>query len=434
MRGKTNILPMVGGYVNAPVGNFVAGERLQLGDLVEKSYSDNPQQLQGTTPQNSQSNDLFKMYDGKYIVPLEISSRNVRIAVIEKSAEQFVSNEVNLFTFDSGYQTYYSIFVPINDRTFIIFAEAYSSSIPSIFYCKKVTYNGVDFSAQEIVCNTHPDFYYRAYWGNYYAVSDDGTLFVTADGKVYYVTLENNEAHLIGGQTISTTLSYDLRVIYLPTQDLFLVFKGGNYYIVTIDNVNDTLSISSGYASVVDKSVAKFKNGLVSADVYGSTLYYSTVDEQGIITVEDTYNAGNSYNLTTIIPFENFFILCGVKRTQGSNWTYFTFYYTVYYYDNGFIVGDTASFQSSQYGSSVYHTGGSPIGYAYDTKGIIAACAMGSYGTYSILAYQQMLGDEFATSENNFVMVKAQHHIQGVVKSGGNTGDTVQVFVPQISS
>lgn len=432
MRGKTNILPMVGGYVNAPIEEFVAGENLQLGDLVEKAYSDVPQQLKGDVDTVANSGKLHPLFDGKFVAFLDTTNK-IEVALVEKSAEAF--NVTNIVLYAPTIYMISSMFVPVDDRTFVIFIklkETFESSWE--YFCKKVVYDGVDFTVSDITYNVLPDFpsntgYRTIYW----CVGNGGTLFIS-NAKLYYLSVENNVVKVIGGTTLSFENSNAKNILYLPTQDLFIVFgrisTEPNYCVAKIDTINDNLVVSENYETSIDIA-ENFSDGIIGIGIAENNLIYATVDDEGIITIQDIYSLGQSYNHACIIPFQDYFVVCNEVRTTRSNWSYFDYTYKVFYYNNGFILGDTKSYETS-YSGTVYYNGA--LYFNYNQKGFILSDTQGnSYGKVK-LVFQEMLGDEFATIGEGFRMVKAQHHVDGVIKTGGNAGDTIEVYVPQLSS
>lgn len=453
MRGKTNILPMVGGYVNAPIGNFVAGENLQLGDLVEKAYSDLPQQIY-TPTECVPMTYAHRLYDGKFVVFSKmrfVSTGTYHyesyVYLIERSATQFNVSQFTLIS-NSSSTPLAATYVPMSDRVIIaLIREGNGNSTPFTYSCKKITYNGVDFSIEDINCDNYPTAFneYDTKW----CIGNAGTM-IQINSKVYYVTIENNSVVVFGDETASGSL------LYLPTQDVFICIGGGVYRSIKVDVVNRTLTVSNDY-SIDFQSANVFGDGLIGYTGTASSsssakvkLYYATVSNEGLITVQDVWDSdiscyvASGYLAYQLVMFSDFFVFCRINygtTKYGSSsynmWINIAFY--VFYYRNGFMSGDSQGFPTINFTSgSQRYLNQANMCSIFDEKGFDIMLDYSERSTVfnasSIFVFQQMSDDEFANDDDGFTMVKALHHIDGVVKSGGNAGDTVQVFVPQISS
>lgn len=441
MRGKTNILPMVGGYINAPIQNETAGEALQLGDLVQRSYSDAPQQIKGLTSSDINCFKPMKLFDGKcvYFKNIPTNSTNVKIALVEKSVSSFVVTDKTIFTTNSS-DGIVGCFVPISDRMFIAFVRTGYSS-PYVYYCKKIVYDGTDFTATDVSYDNFPDMYVQsAYkYARGWCIGNGGTLFTTH--KIYYLTYDsvNDSVSVYGGisDAPDTTSTANPRIIYLSQQDLFLCFVG---YMVTGTVSYSAAKFSNGSLSVTSLSSdiycpEMFGNYIVGFEYFtkSNVTYYKlligTVDNSGNITMLDELETdivmtnSTSYQAQVIIPYQDYFVVACQNNTQT--------YFRVYYYNSGFVEGDKfvmASTSNLGFYSTFFEK--SLKGFIVDGKG----SSDGNYGNSVRLFYQEMKGDKFASADNNYTMVKAISKIEGVVKRGGSTGDTVEIFVPQLSS
>lgn len=445
MRGKTNILPMVGGYINAPVQNETAGEALQLGDLVQRSYSDAPQQIKGTASYSDIN--CFKpmqLYDGKFVYfrNIQPNSVNVKIALVEKSVNSFVVSEKVIFT-TTNYDGMTTCFVPVNDRMFVVFARTGygNSTYPYVYYCKKVVYDGTDFTVTDLTYDNFPELSYQTSnkFARGWCIGSGGTLFTTT--KIYYLTYNsaNNSISVYGGTSDapSPTSVATPKILYLSQQDLFLCFvgymSGGTVSYFAAKFSNGSLSVTSLSSDIYCPEV--FGNYIVGFEYYTSsnTTYYKlligTVNNSGAITMLDELQTdivmtnSTTYQAQVIIPYQDYFVIA----CQNNNQTYFR----VYYYNSGFVEGDKFVMVSTS-NLGVYSTF-----FEKTLKGFIVDGKNGSDGTYGNsvrLFYQEMKGDKFASADSNYTMIKAISKIEGVVKRGGSTGDTIEVFVPQLSS
>lgn len=446
MRGKTNILPMVGGYINAPIQNETAGEALQLGDLVQRSYSDLPQQIQGSTSfSDVNCFEPLKLFNDKLVYFRQPTTTAVKIGLVEKSVNSFIITEVTLFTVTSQYGAEAS-FVPISDRMFIVFVRTGygNTSYPYEYYCKKVVYDGSTFTATDVTYDNFPDIVTGSQ-GAYYkgwCIGNGGTLFTTK--KIYYLTYDsvNDSVSVYGG---TENVNSNPHIYYLTDKDLFLSFNNTDYKVITFSNgvltvTSKTTDIS--YPVPFGNYVVGYSTRYYASNHYKYNLLIGTVDNSGNITTQDIYEtdytssnySGSSSSVGTwgsacIIPFEDYFVFAILYYSSTSALNKIVF--RVYYYNNGFVEGDEEEVSQPSGIQAVDKVFAEKI-----SGGIIVdkPSSSSTYGGVAFIFYQGMNGDRFADANSNYTMVKAISKIEGVVKRGGSTGDTIEVFVPQLSS
>lgn len=431
MRGKTNILPMVGGYINAPVENHIAGENLQIGDLVQKSYTGQEVQIYKTLRTDLRHYCIkpHKLYDGKLALYSNgndySDSGHFYATLIDVQINDVVENKVLLCEItQSGY-----FFCPIDNRTVLLFY--YYRDIG----CKKIVYNEGAFIVTDITITGDIN---AACFGSEYAwnweYGNGGTL-VKSCIYFIYVTLSNDVVNTscvqIDGQDRTGQF---FKILYIEDYDYFLV----NYNVLGLTKKvvysNGTLTVNTITSPTIyypekfgDYILAKMiENGYIKLAVCSVSN-----DEIEVESVIQTDVTGDTSNYGTMSLFCSEDIFAFIHKVSGSAYSA-KFSLKSYAFNEGIVLGDTTELNISTGDSQGIYSEFVKVGTGYLIFNYTSHGSSAEKGV-AYCCYQEMNGINFA-DDSVPKMVKAVGRIEGVVKRGGNTNDSVEVFVLQASS
>ena len=430
MRGKTNILPMVGGYINAPVENYIAGENLQLGDLVQKSYTGQEVQIYKTLRTDLRHYCIkpHKLYDGKLALysngNSSADSANFYATLIDVQINDVVENKVSLCSniSHSGY-----FFCPIDNRTVLLFYN-HGSDIG----CKKIVYNEGEFTVTDITVTgsinaayfTNSEYAWNWEYGN------GGTLVKSNYGFIY-VTLSNDVANTA---CVNIDSQYHngqfTKILYIEDYDYFLVNYGNLVSTKKVVYSNGTLTVNTITCPTIyypekfgDYILAKIiENGYIKLAV--CSVSDDEIELESVIQTDITGSTSN-YGAMSLFCSEDIFAF--IHRVSGSSVST-KFSLKSYAFNEGIVLGDTTELNVSTSASQGYYSEFVKVGTGY----LIFNYTPAESG-YAYCCYQEMNGINFA-DDSVPKMVKAVGRIEGVVKRGGNANESVEVFVLQASS
>ena len=436
MEGRTNILPIVGGYVDAPVENFVAGETIRRGNFVQKVHVG---QLDAFMEEYSEmakrTQKAHKLFDGKvayYGVSSSSSSDGtVSVDIFDVGVDSFVKTRKNLFNF--GFSGAVLICIPLSDTSVFIYAKENSLQTPREI-SKVFTYDGTDFTGVDVtVTGTLTVVPSSTALCEYFG---GGTLAVIGS-NVYYVTYSNGTVSIVQGS--STVTSGSVKILSYQNFAIVFVYSSGyvsSYYIVTYSN--STLTVST--ANTVDGSCfGKIGSGFVGlkATNEGYELAHYSVDGVGNISKDATYQNSliTNISLCDVVCDGSNILLCLLGMTasgSGSSrtYTYYPHFHSLVY-SSGFVESDIADWVDT-----FYRTGSALVAFVCEKidSGLFCYCFKSSTASgNSELLFQGVNGSIFEYGGQTKV-VKASSRFDGVAKTSGNTGDTIEVYVPVSSS
>ena len=422
MEGRTNLLPKVGGYVNGDIKNCVVanGNTIVLGDFVQFYNTDFSTPVPG-----------FK-HGEYYCVQFELSQlghclqifwemATPQLQLTEKwfDGEEFNTEDTFLTLPISG-SINGTICNVENDKFLFLEKNSLSATliekINDVWTCREltnVTYNVSDFYFGS------PNYLTKVHSGLFGHYRNDGKgVIVTYNNQTETVVVSGNTQNVNFGGNINNGKRAD--AIYDEANNIFVSSSG---YVYSVSGSTFTL-ISSGGKS--------FNNAVkIGLNKWLCCKYTNNISNQTFIIT--TSQEGAVYS--DYIVFENL-------------------YYSIVGF-NGIVVG-FASDNTGIYGNSIVYDENTDQFFEGERSKLITLNSTQNifnyvrcdnrlgyieYGTLASYGYNNGYMILYEVKENNVYpaeavtkVIRYLNKVNGIAKTSGTAGDTIQVYVPQISS
>lgn len=433
MRGRTNILPIIGGTINEEVENYVASENIGIGKFVQTVPVADVIDYTNTFPNGGANNCVIDVLNGYVVI------KGNAITYFEVDEQNNTIHEYSK-TFSITSQYTYCDLIKVSNSEFYI---AIFNSNNSNLYVYKVDLTFSDgvfdytttslYSGQPTITGSTPYVHFLEVGSNEYLVCVEKYR----SGGCY---LSVFKFYLQGGVFVpdSTIFGRDINngfyggYVYKSENHLVWIYKNGsNVYLqvnvislsdfsssVSTFSTNNTtdfncIEISTGKYLYYSASYGNYLKGcLVSVSSTGGVVFGSfdnIFTHTGMLRLPYAFKNGN-----------NLFFVC---RRESSTSDFRTVIILVK------IVNDTLTVLDS----FVYDPSINQSGYFYRTRN-----ESFKYGLKGVIVFG--LNNKILPLVNSgdnlsflFTIPKVKLYetkISGVSKTGGSTGDTIQVYIP----